>query len=169
MAEDLSHTLSPRRHTSAFFVHKRTKTMSPSKLDDNGGENIAPGSEVSPTASFYVSSIRGLYNPTKLLIFNVHGTLIESSLLIQPNPNPHIWVTKKTMTRRFVFRPWMMEFLRRCFKLFKVAFWKIKISEYMQEVLHEILPVFAHLEGHKPIFLWSAVEYNITSRTSKWK
>ena len=135
--------------------------MSPCKLGGNGGENIAPGSEVSPTASFYVSSIPGPYNPTKLLIFNVHGTLIDTSLLIQPNPNPHIRVTKKIMTHRFVFRPWLMEFLVRCFKLFKVAFWGIKSSEYMQEVLHEILPVFAHLEGHKPIFLWSPKDCEI--------
>ena len=46
----------------------------------------------------------------------------------------------------------MMEFLGRCFKIFKVAFWGIKSSEDMEEVLREILPAFDHLEGHKPIF-----------------
>ena len=31
----------------------------------------------------------------------------------------------------------------------------------MEEVLHEILPVFEHMEGHKPIFSWSAKECEV--------
>ena len=87
-------------------------------------------------------SISKPYNPTKLLIINVHGTLLDTNILTQPNLNPNIRVTKKTKTHRFGFRPWMMEFLGRCFKTFKVAFWGIKSSEYMEGFLHEILLVF---------------------------
>lgn len=117
--------------------------MSPSKSGSNGGENNSSGSNASHTTSFYISSIPRRNNPTKLLIFNVHGTLLDTSLQTQPNPNPHIRVTKKTMTRRFVFRPWLIKFLGRCFKISKVAFWRIKGSEYMQEVLCEILLVLS--------------------------
>jgi hypothetical protein len=41
------------------------------------------------------------------------------------------------------------------FKMFKIAFWVIKSREYMEEVLREVLPVFLHLEGHKPLFRWT--------------
>ena len=133
-------------------------TMSPSKIGDTGGSHSAPAGQVSPPHTVRMSSIAEINNPTKLLIFNVHGTLLDTSLLNQPNPNCAIRVTKKTPTRRFVFRPWMMEFLGRCFKKFKIAFWGIKSSEYMSEVLREILPVFAHLDGHSPVFTWSAKE-----------
>ena len=116
--------------------------MSPSKLGGNGDENNALGSKVNPTKWPHISSPSEAYNPTKLLIFNVHGTFLDTSLLTQPNPNPNIRVTKKTTTRRCVFRPWMIDFLRRCMKKFRVAFWGIKSREYMDEVLHDILPVF---------------------------
>ena len=135
--------------------------MSPSKFGGNGGQNNAAGSEVSPTKWFHIPSVSEPYNPTKLLIFNVHETLLDTSLLTQPNPNPNIWMTKKTRFCRFLFKPWMMEFLRRCFKIFRVAFWGIKSNEYMEKVLREILPVPKHLEGHKPIFAWSSKDCEI--------
>ena len=84
--------------------------MSPSKIGDIGGSNIAHGGQVSPPLSFSMNSIAKPYNPPKLLIFNVHDALLDISLLTQPNPNCNIRVTKKTYTRKFVFRPWMMEF-----------------------------------------------------------
>ena len=77
---------------------------------------------MSPPHNFRVLSIAEPYNPTKLLIFNMHGIFVDTSLLTQPNPNCNIRVTKKTTTRRFVFRPWMLEFLGWCFKIFKVEF-----------------------------------------------
>ena len=61
----------------------------------------------------------------------------------------------------------MMEFLGRCFKIFKLAFWGIKGSEYMEEVLCEILPVFDHLESHKSIFLWSAKDCEIIQNSDE--
>ena len=32
-----------------------------------------------------------------------------------------------------MFRPWMMEFLNRCFKKFKITFWGIKNNKYMEK------------------------------------
>ena len=80
--------MSPGRGASAFSIHVRSKTISPSKLGGNGGENNAPGGEVSPSKWPQSPSIPEAYNPTKLLIFNVHGTLLDTSLLTEPNPNP---------------------------------------------------------------------------------
>ena len=156
IAEGSTPAVSPGRGASAFSVHVRSKTISPSKLGVNGGENNARGGEVSPSIWPQSPSIPEPYNPTYLLIFNVHGTLLDTSMLTEPNPNPSIRITKKTTTRRFVFRPWMIEFLGRCFKFFKVAFWGQKSFGYMEEVLREILPVFEHMEGHKPLFVWCA-------------
>ena len=163
--EDPMPAQSPGRGISAFSVTLRSKTISDNKMGGNGGQNSANDSEVSFSQWSPTPSTPKPRNPTKLLIFNVHGTLLDTSLLTQPNPNPNIRVTKKTKTRRFVFRPWMMEFLGRCFRTFRVAFWGIKSSSYMEDVLHEILPVFEHMEGHTPIFSWSAKDCELTQES----
>jgi hypothetical protein len=41
----------------------------------------------------------------KLLVFNVHGTLLDCSLLIDKNPNAAIRPTIRTEKRRVIFRP----------------------------------------------------------------
>ena len=151
-------TLSPGWDNSQFSVHVRSKNMSPSKLGAIGVQNNAAGIEVSPHKWSPLQSIPAVQNPPKLLIFNVHGTLLDTSILTQPNPNPHIRITKKTKTQRFVYRPWLMEFMGRCIKNFTIAFWGIKSCDYTAEVLHEILPVFDHLEGQKPLFSWSSMD-----------
>jgi hypothetical protein len=156
LAEVAAIVASPEKAASPSSVSKSPKPMSPSNTCGIGVEQSAPVGQVSPTSNLLRMPIGGPYNRTKLLVFNVHGTLLDTSLLTSPNPNVKIRVSKKTSTRRFVFRPWMMEFLGRCFKMFKVAFWGIKSREYMEEVLREILPVFSHLEGHKPLFTWAA-------------
>jgi hypothetical protein len=122
------------KRDSPESISKNPKIMSPSKIDDIGGSNSAHGGQVSPLLSFSMNSIAEPYNQIKLLIFNVHSTLLDTSLLTQPNPNCNIRVTKKTYTDRFVLRPWMMEFLGRYFKMFKITFWSTKSSEYMEEV-----------------------------------
>lgn len=58
----------------------------------------------------------------------------------------------------------MMDFLRKCFKTFRVAFWGIKNSLCMEEVLRKILPLLEHLEGHKPIYLWSRKDCEIIQK-----
>jgi hypothetical protein len=37
----------------------------------------------------------------------------------------------------------------------------------MEEVLQEILPVFAHLEGHKPVFVWAAKDYEVRQESEE--
>ena len=71
----------------------------------------------------------------KLVIFNVHGTLLDSSLLVENNPNSKIRPTVKTKSRRVVFRPWLHAFLSHCFIHFAVAFWGSKSVAYMDEVV----------------------------------
>jgi hypothetical protein len=58
----------------------------------------------------------------KLLVFNIHGTLLDCSLLIDKNPNIAIWPTLTTDKRRVIFRPGLIDFLTRCFMRFDVAF-----------------------------------------------
>jgi hypothetical protein len=58
----------------------------------------------------------------KLLVFNVHGTLLDCTLVDEPSPNSKIWYIMKIATRRVVYRPWLSEFLRKCFLHFHIAF-----------------------------------------------
>jgi hypothetical protein len=58
-------------------------------------------------------------------------------------------------TRRVVFRPWLMEFLSRCFKNFKVAFWGNKSEAYMQEIVSEMLGKLKAGMNCTPCFVWS--------------
>jgi hypothetical protein len=126
---------SPGKGVSSISCPKSPKTMSPSKLGDTGADDNAQVGQVSLTTRSDMSSIADPPIATKLLILNVHGTLLDTSLLAEPNPNPNIRVSKKIMTRRLVYRPWMMEVLGMCFKFFKVAFWGRKSIQYMEEVL----------------------------------
>ena len=114
----------------------------------------------------------GAQNPVKLLIFNVHGTLLDCSLLSEPNPNTSIRVTTRSSTRRIVFRPWLSEFIDKCFKNFRVAFWGIKSTSNMEDVVASMMRRFNGLGSHKPVFIWSAKECEEASENigvSKWK
>jgi hypothetical protein len=75
----------------------------------------------------------------KLLVLNIHGTLLDCSLIAKRNPNVDIRSSMKTGDRRVVFRPWLLEFLRRCFINFTVAFWGSKSECYMDEVATTVL------------------------------
>ena len=44
-------------------------------------------------------------------------------------------MTTKSLTRRFAFRPWLIEFLDMCFKNFRVAFSGIKSLSNMEDVV----------------------------------
>ena len=71
----------------------------------------------------------------KLVIFNVHGTMLNNSLLVENNPNSKIRPIVKTKSRRVVFRPWLHAFLSCCFIHFVVAFWGSKSAAYMDKVV----------------------------------
>ena len=114
----------------------------------------------------------GTNSATKLLIFNVHGTLVDSSLLSESNPNSNIRTTRKSLTRRHVFRPWLTEFLDRCFTTFKVAFWGMKSIGSMEDEVAEMMHRFEGMDSHKPLFCWSAkdcVDVSNNSGKPKWK
>ena len=87
---------------SVFYVCIISKTMSPSKLGGNGDENNAPGSEVSPTKSFYLIHIKTLQS-NQIVDLQCPWYSSRYQFIYNPNPNPNIRITKKTMTRRFVF------------------------------------------------------------------
>ena len=63
-----------------------------------------------------------LQDSKKLLIFNVHGTLLDSSILSNSNPTSTIKITFKTKHRRLTLRPGLPDFLQKCFKTYVVAF-----------------------------------------------
>ena len=101
----------------------------------------------------------------KLLVFNVHGTLLDSSLAAEKNPNSAIRATLTTDTRRVVLRPWLIEFLSRCFRNFEVAFWGSKSKQYMDEIVQALLALLDKIQdsrSHQPLFTWSAKECEAT-------
>ena len=59
-----------------------------------------------------------------------------------------------------------------CFKNFRVAFWGIKSSANMEDVLAELMRRFKGLDTHKPLFCWSAKECEEVVENigvSKWR
>ena len=114
----------------------------------------------------------GTQFPTKLLIFNVHGTLFDCSLLSEPNSNTFIRMTTRSLTGRIVFRPCLTEFIDKCFKNFRVAFWGIKSNANMEDVVAEMMRKFGGLNSHKPLFCWLAKQCEEVIENigvSKWK
>ena len=91
----------------------------------------------------------------KLVIFNVHGTLLDSSLLVEKYPNSKIRPTVKTKSRTVLFRPWLHAFLSRCFIHFVVAFWGSKSAAYMDEVVPTMMGWNAGGPQFFPLFMWS--------------
>jgi hypothetical protein len=89
----------------------------------------------------------------KLLIFNVHGTLLDRNLLRERNPNSAIRSILNTKSHRVVFRPWLVEFLSRCFKNFKVVFLGSKNEGYMQEIAPAMLGRLKGDTGCSPCFV----------------
>jgi hypothetical protein len=92
----------------------------------------------------------------KLIIFNIHGTLLGCSLLKEKNLSPIVRTTLNTTTlRRVVLRPWLLEFLTRYFKNFVVGFWGSKSKSYMQEIAPTILGRLKAGTGSSLSFVWS--------------
>ena len=90
---------------------------------------------------------------TKLLIFYFHDRLLDCSLLVEPNPNTSIPMTMRSLTRRFVFRPWLTEFINKCFRNIRVAFWSIKSNANMEDVPAEMIQKFGGLDSHNICFV----------------
>ena len=90
-----------------------------------------------------------------MVIFNVHGTLLDSSLLVENNPNSKIRPIMKTKSRRVMFRSWLHAFLSRCFIHFAVAFWGRKSAAYMDEVVPTMMGWNVGGSQFSPLFMWS--------------
>jgi hypothetical protein len=102
------------------------------------------------------------YLPLKLLVFNVHGTLLDYSLLLDKNPNPTLRPIFKIENRRVLIRPWLSELLCKCFKNFKVGFWGSKSKRYMDEMVPALLGRVRSPEPLVPAFVWSQKECDVT-------
>jgi hypothetical protein len=98
----------------------------------------------------------------KLLVFNVHGTLLDSSLFVDKNPNTAIRPTLRTAKRRVVFRPGLIDFLNKCFVHFEVAFWGRKSEFYMDNVVPSMLRRMKEGSTFRPLFVWSGKECEVT-------
>ena len=91
----------------------------------------------------------------KLLIFNIHGTLLDCSLVADKHPNSRVRPTFRTTSRRVFFTPWLQPFLTRCFSNFTVAFWGTKSTAYMDDIVPTILGMQQGGLQLKPLFVWS--------------
>ena len=146
---------------------KKTKKppKSPQKVLSLHGVCQQMSSEVRPSG--VPDHLIGLreWGPTKLVIFNVHGTLLDCSMLCEGNPNPRIRSSTGTASRRVVFRPWLKSFLTRCFQSFIVAFWGSGSREHMDDVLPTMLRGVKGVIA-APLFLWSG-EHGESSHAEK--
>jgi hypothetical protein len=92
----------------------------------------------------------------RLLMFNIHGTLLDCSCISEHNPNSTIRPIMRTKVRRVVCRPWLFEFLDRCFTNFTVAFWGSKSDSYMADIVPSLLGRLRGDKGFAPLFVWSS-------------
>jgi hypothetical protein len=134
---------------------KKKLLMSPRKIRAPCAEEEQPANQVTISGFPRACDIQ---DPMKLLIFNVHGTLLDCSLLFDPNPNSKIKPTLQTRTRRVTIRPWLPKFLAKCFVNFRVAFWGSKSKGYMDEVIPAMLGRVKCKEPVVPAFVWSMAE-----------
>jgi hypothetical protein len=131
---------------------KKKPLKSPKKLRTSGPE------EEDTTKQVTICSIPldiALRDPNKLLIFNVHRTLLDSSILSDPNPTSKIKITFKTKNRRLTLRPGLPDFLQKCFKTYVVAFWGSKSRIYMDEIVSAMLERVKCPAAIVPAFIWS--------------
>ena len=85
------------------------KVCSPPDVLQGMSSEVRPGGDLGLLTGFLECG------PSKLVVLNVHGTLVDSSMLGSPNPNSRICQSKATTLRRIFFRPWLKSFLSRCF------------------------------------------------------
>jgi hypothetical protein len=118
-----------------------------------GGEGHSPESGSHGILHTVAATSRG--RGAKLVIFNIHGSLLDCSLLAERNPNATIRSSMETRSKRVIFRPWLIEFLRRCFINFNVAFWGSKSEGYMDEIAAVVLSWLKDGQMFEPLFVWS--------------
>ena len=101
---------------------KKHRQASPPKVDAPAADIEEASTQVSNDALSGPRKSLLEVQKSKLLVINVHGTLLDCSLIDEPNPNAGIRYSMKTASRRVVCRPWLAKFLSNCFLHFEVAF-----------------------------------------------
>jgi hypothetical protein len=134
---------------------KSRKPPKPAKGNSPPGVHPCTSTEVSPSSALGSGRTISKAAQMKLIIFNVHGTLLDCSLLASANENPKIRSSIKTACRRVVFKPWLKPFLHRCFGSFLVAFWGTKSRPYMDDLVPTMVADFKGIHG-TPLFIKSA-------------
>jgi hypothetical protein len=136
-------------------AQKKLRQSSPSKVDAPATNAEEASTHVSCDDTLGPRKSPFRLRTSKLLVFNVHGTLLDCSLVDEPNPNSKIWYTMKTATKRVVCRPWLLEFLRKCFLHFHIAFWDSKSATYMAKIVPTMLRRVDETTSIVPLFIWS--------------
>jgi hypothetical protein len=145
----------PAMHTVQASPKKSKKQ--PGKVDAVPTEECA-SIQVRNIESYAIPGSLVIAGSSKLLVFNVHGTLMDCSLVDEKNPNTKIKPSAYATGRRIIWRPWMAEFLNQCILSFKVAFWSSKSARYMQDVVPVVLGRLKGKDDCIPCFVWSAQE-----------
>jgi hypothetical protein len=125
-------------------IKKKKVPVSPMKVNPRQGVGKGGANEVIYLQEVQSEIATNKVRSQKLVIFNIHETLLDSSLKVEKNSNAAIRASVQTEIRRVVFRPGLIQFLSQCFMNFSVAFWGSKSKSYMDEVL---LAVLKRLKG----------------------
>jgi hypothetical protein len=115
--------IAPSKHTIQALPRKGKKPVA--KVDTEKSEDEA-STQVRSTQLCSVPGSPVIQGTSKLLVFNVHGILLDCSLLDKKNPNTKIRASVYRASRKIVCQPWMAEFLNQCFLSFEVVFWDSK-------------------------------------------
>jgi hypothetical protein len=118
----------PLMHT--VQVSPKKSKNQPEKVDVVATEEGA-STQVRNIESYAIPGSPVIAGSSKLLVFNVHGTLLDCNLVDEKNPNTKIKPSAYAAGRIIIWRPWMAEFLNQCLLSFKVAFWGSKSARYM--------------------------------------
>jgi hypothetical protein len=122
----------------------------PLKVNAKGEVGEGKRSEVRKRDSLVV--VQEMPSP-KMVIFNVHGTMLDCSLKVEKNPNSSIRSSVQTKSRRVVFRPRLIPFLSRCFMKFTIAFWWTKSEPYTQDIVFAVLSRLKGWETFDSLFV----------------
>jgi hypothetical protein len=144
---------------TAIEVHspktKKKIVVSPTKVNAGEGVGEGGGSDVICGSGLHSLIAENMKRSPKLVIFNIHGSLLNCSMRKEKNPNPNIRYIVLTESRRVVFRPGLREFLSKCFINFTVAFWDSKSESYTNDVMLALLGRVERPVKYCPLFVWS--------------
>jgi hypothetical protein len=118
---------------------KRKAPESPTKVNARKVVGEGGGNKVRCRRELEILIAENMKASLKLVIFNIHSTLLDCGLKVEKNPNSTIRSTVQTKSRKVVFRMSLLQFLSKCSINFTVAFWGSKSKSYMDDVLPTVL------------------------------